>query len=151
MSKCDYHPFGLGKVRITEATEGEVFTLDNSHVTGTLKECIIVPEAEGSFIAKVLRPAGFGSLEELVREWEQPDNSCTLRAKVSHLLFGKSPMGYLFYFREQWTLGNGAVSVIVGDATGMTHAREAGLVPKKFFTDEAMQTHFRELGYGSFA
>lgn len=129
--RATYVPFGLGKLRVTELTDSEVFALDARIVTGTIKECLVYPEPEGVFTPEFLERAQFNSLDELVDSWQQPENSIWLRAALTDLLFKTSFIeGYRFHFRPDWVLGNGAVSVVVGDPTGMAHAREVGLIPK---------------------
>lgn len=124
-----YHPFGTGKVRIVPVTTGNVVSLNNQKVTGTLKECLVFPEPEGSFTKRVLTLAGFDSLKELADYWQDPENSTGLRTKIANLLFQRAHESYHFFFLETWVLGNGAISVIVGDSAGMLHARAAHLVP----------------------
>ena len=106
MDLDNYVPFGTRKVRLHKATEGEVTALGERYATGSVMECILVPEPEGAFTPKVLMNAGFGSLGELVREWQRSENSSSLRAKVSYLLFRRPPECFEFYF----TLNNETIT-----------------------------------------
>lgn len=132
-----------GSLTLERLSEGPVFEAHSHCVSDSLTECLIFPTEGGSFTDELLRQGGFKDLAHLVRHWQQQHHSQTLREAIAQLLYKKTASGFEFHFREVWVRGNGVISVVVGDAHGMVHARRTGLVLHAQYvpTLEVMQAH----------
>jgi hypothetical protein len=143
MNTGTYSSNFFGSLTLKRLSEGTVFEANNHCVSGSLTECLIFPTEGGSFTDELLSQGRFKDLAHLVSHWQQPQHSQTLREAIAQLLYKKTAAGFEFHFREVWVMGNGAISVVVGDAHGMAYARRTGLVPHAQYvpTLEVMQAN----------